>query len=57
MNLKFIEGHKIRVIDIQKSDNKPMIPTLPTDTDFGTLKRFKLSIKSVDFKKFLHIEC
>ena len=25
--------------------------SLPTDTDFGTLKRFKLSIKSVDFKK------
>ena len=32
--------------------------SLPTNTDFGTLKRFKLSItiKSVDFKKFLHIE-
>jgi len=32
--------------------------SLPTDTDFGTLKCFTLSIKSVDFKKFLHhIEC
>ena len=30
--------------------------SLPTDTDFGTLKRFKQSIKSVDFKKFLHTE-
>jgi len=30
---------------------------LSTDTDFGTLKRFKLSIKSTDFKKFLHTEC
>ena len=30
--------------------------SLPTNTDFGALKRFKLSIKSVDFKKFLHIE-
>ena len=30
--------------------------SLPTDTDFGTLKRFKLSIKSVDFKKSLHTE-
>ena len=30
--------------------------SLPADTDFGTLKRFKLSIKSIDFKKFLHIE-
>jgi len=31
--------------------------SLPTDTDFGTLKRFKLSIKSIDFQKSLHIEC
>ena len=31
--------------------------SLSTDTDFGTLKRFKLSIKSIDFQKFLHIEC
>ena len=33
--------------------------SLPTDTDFGsgTLKRFKLSIKSIDFQKCLHIEC
>jgi len=31
--------------------------SLPTDTDFGTLKRFKLSIKSTDIKTFLHIEC
>ena len=31
--------------------------SLSADTDFGTLKRFKLSIKSIDFQKFLHIEC
>ena len=31
--------------------------SLHTRADFGTLKRFKLSIKSNDFKKFLHIEC
>jgi len=31
--------------------------SLSTNTDFGTLKRFKLSIKSIDFQKFVHIEC
>jgi len=31
--------------------------SLSTVTDFATLKRFKLNIKSIDFQKFLHIEC